>query len=133
MLYVDNGSGRIGSRMDAVAALEAAGLTATARTIKGEPDEAVQQIVATEGFDPLVMGAYGHSRIRSLIIGSTTTAMVQAVNIPDLLYRRRPILNRPPRLQDHAQGPERRRSARCKIGSHPRGDDPARHHHHRAP
>ena len=88
VLYVDNGSGRIGSRMDdAVAALEAAGLTATARTIKGEPDEALQQIVATEGFDLLVMGAYGHSRIRSLIIGSTTTAMVQAVKIPVLLYR----------------------------------------------
>lgn len=88
VLYVDNGSGRIGSRMDdAVAALDAAGLTATARTIKGEPDEALQQIVATEGFDLLVMGAYGHSRIRSLIIGSTTTAMVQAVKIPVLLYR----------------------------------------------
>ncbi len=88
MLYVDNGSGRIGSRMDdAVAALEAAGLIATARTIKGEPDEALQQIVVTEGFDLLVMGAYGHSRIRSLIIGSTTTAMVQAVKIPVLLYR----------------------------------------------
>lgn len=88
VLYVDNGSGRIGSRMDdAVAALEAAGLTATARTTKGEPDEALQQIVATEGFDLLVMGAYGHSRIRSLIIGSTTTAMVQAVKIPVLLYR----------------------------------------------
>ncbi len=88
VLYVDNGSGRIGTRMDdAVAALEAAGLTATARTIKGEPDEALQQIVATEGFDLLVMGAYGHSRIRSLIIGSTTTAMVQAVKIPVLLYR----------------------------------------------
>lgn len=88
VLYVDNGSGRIGSRMDdAVAALEAAGLIATARTIKGEPDEALQQIVATEGFDLLVMGAYGHSRIRSLIIGSTTTAMVQAVKIPVLLYR----------------------------------------------
>ncbi|OJH44350.1 universal stress protein [Paracoccus sp. SM22M-07] len=88
VLYVDNGSGRIGSRMDdAVAALKAAGLTATARTTKGEPDEALQQIVATEGFDLLVMGAYGHSRIRSLIIGSTTTAMVQAVKIPVLLYR----------------------------------------------
>ncbi|WP_304618377.1 universal stress protein [Paracoccus sediminilitoris] len=88
LLYVDNGSGRIGSRMDdAVAALEAAGLTAIARTIKGEPDEALQQIVATEGFDLVVMGAYGHSRIRSLIIGSTTTAMVQAVKIPVLLYR----------------------------------------------
>ena len=40
-----------------------------------------------EGFGLLVMGAYGHSRIRSLIIGSTTTAMVRAVKVPVLLYR----------------------------------------------
>ncbi|MCF3974828.1 universal stress protein, partial [Paracoccus salsus] len=39
------------------------------------------------GFGLLVMGAYGHSRIRSLIIGSTTTAMVQSVKMPVLLYR----------------------------------------------
>lgn len=88
LLYVNNGSGPIGARMDdAVAALDAAGLTATARTVEGEPDEALQAVVASEGFDLLVMGAYGHSRIRSLIIGSTTTAMVQAVKIPVLLYR----------------------------------------------
>ncbi|WP_420851733.1 universal stress protein [Qingshengfaniella alkalisoli] len=36
-------------------------------------------MVSEEGFDLLVMGAYGHSRIRSLIIGSTTTAMIQSV------------------------------------------------------
>lgn len=88
LLHVDNGSGPIGARIDdAVRALGAAGLTATARTVEGEPDEALQAIVASEGFDLLVMGAYGHSRIRNLIIGSTTTAMVQAVKIPVLLYR----------------------------------------------
>ncbi|MCG6113262.1 MAG: universal stress protein [Paracoccus sp.] len=88
LLYVDNGSGPIGARMDdAVLALGSAGLSATARTVQGEPEEALQDIVASEGFGLLVMGAYGHSRIRSLIIGSTTTAMVQAVKIPVLLYR----------------------------------------------
>jgi nucleotide-binding universal stress UspA family protein len=44
-------------------------------------------LVTSEGFDLLVMGAYGHSRIRSLVIGSTTTAMIQAAGIPVLLYR----------------------------------------------
>ena len=88
VLYVDNGHGPIGARMDdAVIALKAAGLGATARTVGGEPDEMLQSIVASEGFDLLVMDAYGHSRIRSLIIGSTTTAMVQAVKIPVLMYR----------------------------------------------
>ena len=88
LLHVDNGSGPIGARMeDAVRALGAAGLSATARTVEGEPDEAFQAILASEGFDLLVMGTYGHSRIRNLIIGSTTTAMVQAVKVPVLLYR----------------------------------------------
>lgn len=30
----------------------------------------------------LVMGAHGHSRIRSLIIGSATTAMIRACKVP---------------------------------------------------
>ena len=33
------------------------------------------------------MGAYGHSRIRNLIIGSTTTEMVRSCKIPVILYR----------------------------------------------
>lgn len=88
VLYVDNGHGPIGARMDdAVAALNAAGLGATARVVRGEPDEVLQSVVASDGFDLLVMGAYGHSRIRSLIIGSTTTAMIRSARIPVLLYR----------------------------------------------
>jgi len=71
----------------AVARLRAAGLQATPRALPGEPDEVLGRLVASEGFDLLVMGAYGHSRIRSLIIGSTTTAMIQTVKAPVLLYR----------------------------------------------
>jgi nucleotide-binding universal stress UspA family protein len=44
------------------------------------------QAVAHEA-DLLVMGAYGHSRIRNLIIGSTTTAMVRSCLIPVLMMR----------------------------------------------
>lgn len=88
VLHVDNGSGLLGAKLDEAAqTLRAAGIDATPRVVPGEPDEALEAIVAAEGFDLLVMGAYGHSRIRSLIIGSTTTAMVQAVKIPVLLYR----------------------------------------------
>jgi nucleotide-binding universal stress UspA family protein len=35
----------------------------------------------------LVMGAYGHSRIRSLIIGSTTATMIRACKVPVILMR----------------------------------------------
>jgi nucleotide-binding universal stress UspA family protein len=88
VLHVDSGRGQLGAKLEeAVLTLCAAGISATPQVVTGEPDEALKAIVATEGFDLLVMGAYGHSRIRSLIIGSTTTAMVQAVKIPVLLYR----------------------------------------------
>jgi nucleotide-binding universal stress UspA family protein len=33
------------------------------------------------------MGAYGHSRIRQLLIGSTTTAMLRKSEVPVLLLR----------------------------------------------
>ncbi|TYB83688.1 universal stress protein [Oceaniovalibus sp. ACAM 378] len=71
----------------AVEKLRSANITASARTAAGEPEEVLGKLVSNEGFDLLVMGAYGHSRIRRLIIGSTTTAMIQTVKIPVLLYR----------------------------------------------
>ncbi|MBB93857.1 MAG: universal stress protein UspA [Rhodobacteraceae bacterium] len=72
---------------EGVLALQTAGLSATSRAVVGEPDEVLNRVVTDEGFDLLVMGAYGHSRIRSLIIGSTTTAMIRSVKIPVLLFR----------------------------------------------
>jgi nucleotide-binding universal stress UspA family protein len=35
----------------------------------------------------LVMGAYGHSRVRTLLIGRTTTALLRACRIPVLVFR----------------------------------------------
>lgn len=72
---------------EAAASLRAAGLDAVPRAETGEPEEVLRNLIKDEGFDLLVMGAYGHSRIRSLIIGSTTTALVRATQIPVLLYR----------------------------------------------
>ncbi len=71
----------------AVARLHDAGITAQAHTATGEPAKVLDDLVVTGGYDLLVMGAYGHSRIRNLVIGSTTTAMIQTVRIPVLLYR----------------------------------------------
>ena len=71
----------------ALTRLRAAGLSVTPRTLPGEPDAVLGRLIAEDGFDLLVMGAYGHSRIRTLIIGSTTTAMIQTVRAPVLLYR----------------------------------------------
>ncbi len=71
----------------AQARLGGAGLHATIALVTGAPDTALQQKIAAERFDLLVMGAYGHSRIRQLMIGSTTTAMIRACKTPVLIYR----------------------------------------------
>ncbi len=53
----------------------------------GDPEDVILSEIEREGIDLLVMGAYGHSRIRTLIIGSTTTAMLRRCNVPVLLFR----------------------------------------------
>ncbi|MGY6705767.1 universal stress protein [Roseinatronobacter sp.] len=72
---------------DAQALLKAAGIDAETSVIAGQPETALGKLVDEAGFDMLVMGAYGHSRIRSLIIGSTTTAMIQSCKVPVVLMR----------------------------------------------
>ena len=72
---------------DATARLEAAGFTVEATGTNGDPEAVISQIVETDAIDLLVMGAYGHSRIRSLIIGSTTEAMLRSCKVPVMLFR----------------------------------------------
>lgn len=67
--------------------LSSAGLKAACRIVQGEPEAVITGTVASDGIDLLVMGAYGHSRIRNLIIGSTTTEMIRDCRIPVLLFR----------------------------------------------
>jgi nucleotide-binding universal stress UspA family protein len=72
---------------DASALLEAAGIDAGTGVVAGQPETALGKLVEEADFDMLVMGAYGHSRIRSLIIGSTTTEMVRSCKVPVVLMR----------------------------------------------
>jgi nucleotide-binding universal stress UspA family protein len=72
---------------NATATLEAGGYEVRAGIVQGQADAAITSTVESEGIDLLVMGAYGHSRIRSLIIGSTTTEMIRSCKVPVLLFR----------------------------------------------
>jgi nucleotide-binding universal stress UspA family protein len=67
--------------------LAAAGFEVRAELRPGAAETVIHQYVTSNAIDLLVMGAYGHSRIRQLIIGSTTTAMVRTCLIPVLLLR----------------------------------------------
>lgn len=72
---------------DAKALLQAAGIAAETRIVPGQPETGLGRLVEEEQFGMVVMGAYGHSRIRSLIIGSTTTEMIRSCKVPVLLMR----------------------------------------------
>ncbi|MCE8471024.1 universal stress protein, partial [Rhodovulum sulfidophilum] len=72
---------------NARATLNAGGHEAEAKILKGAPDKALADLVETDGIDLLVMGAYGHSRIRTLVIGSTTTEMIRSCKVPVVLMR----------------------------------------------
>jgi nucleotide-binding universal stress UspA family protein len=53
----------------------------------GKPEAVIADIVARTPGAMLMMGAYGHSPLRALIVGSTTTAMIRTVHVPVLLVR----------------------------------------------
>lgn len=67
--------------------LREAGFEVTEDLIEGEPEEVITREVESRGIDLLVMGAYGHSRIRRFIIGSTTSSLIRDCRIPVLLFR----------------------------------------------
>jgi nucleotide-binding universal stress UspA family protein len=88
LLMVGSPSAEAATRLaEAESRLRAAGLDATAQSRPGQPEEVIAETVRQDAIDLLVMGAYGHSRIRTLIIGSTTTEVIRSCLIPVLLFR----------------------------------------------
>ena len=69
------------------ATLAAGGIAAETVLRPGEPEQVLAEMTGDGGHDLLVMGAYGHSRMRRLIIGSTTTEMIRSCKVPVLLMR----------------------------------------------
>ncbi|WP_116472968.1 universal stress protein [Zobellella maritima] len=67
--------------------LESAAITAPASIIAGDVDKVLSQYQQDHDIDLMVMGAYGHSRIRQWLVGSTTTAMIAAARAPLLVLR----------------------------------------------
>lgn len=51
----------------------------------GRPEEVIAAVTGATPGAILIMGAYGHSPLRTLIIGSTTTEMIRTVHAPMLL------------------------------------------------
>lgn len=53
----------------------------------GRAEQVIPRVVSADEGVLLLMGAYGHSPIRRMIVGSTTSEMVRTVRAPVLLVR----------------------------------------------
>jgi nucleotide-binding universal stress UspA family protein len=67
--------------------LAAAGCPVRAEMVPGFPAEVIAETVRREHMSLLLMGAYGHGRLRNFFVGSTTADMLRDCPIPLLLFR----------------------------------------------
>lgn len=84
----NSGDAGISTKLDAATKkLTDAGLTVTSDIRSGNAELMILDAASEKKADMLIMGAYGHSRVRNFIIGSTTTALVRACKVPCLMFR----------------------------------------------
>jgi nucleotide-binding universal stress UspA family protein len=67
--------------------LQAEGFAVTTAHATGEAEEALVHHAQVHDMHLLAMGAYGHSRIRQLVVGSTTTTLLRTSAVPMLILR----------------------------------------------
>jgi len=67
--------------------LEAAGFEAPAILQPGDAESVIAKAVREQDIDLLVMGAYTHSPVRSLFLGSKTSDLLRSARVPALLLR----------------------------------------------
>lgn len=72
---------------EAQVALQAAGVVAEVELASGEPQQVLPGLVARHAPALLVMGAFGHSRLRQWLLGSTTSSLLRLSNVPVLILR----------------------------------------------
>lgn len=88
LLSVTSPTARAASRLEeAATSLRVSGYSIETILEQGQAETVITDKIKSLQIDLLLMGAYGHSRIRNLIIGSTTTTMLSTSKIPVLLFR----------------------------------------------
>ncbi|MXO49109.1 universal stress protein [Erythrobacter vulgaris] len=74
-------------QLDKTEAVFASDHPVTSVVERGKAEKVIPGVVASTDNPLLLMGAYGHSPIRRMIVGSTTTEMVRTVKAPVLMVR----------------------------------------------
>lgn len=67
--------------------LQAAGVAVETELVAGEPEQVLPELVKRQAPALLIMGAFGHSRLRQLLVGSTTTTLLRLSDVPVLILR----------------------------------------------
>ncbi len=67
--------------------LERAGFEASATLQPGDAEQVIARTVKEQAIDLLIMGAYSHSSLRGLLLGSRTSDLLRSATIPALLLR----------------------------------------------
>ena len=83
----DNEAAVLEDLKEAESRLEESGVRPVTQMLHGVVAPTLANYAKESGIDLLLMGAYGHSRIRHLIIGSTTTEILRDCRLPTLLFR----------------------------------------------
>lgn len=86
LLHVGPSEETLVAELDRAAALlTQSGYAGKAEIVDGIARQVVPERVVTEGIDLVAMGAFGGSRLKSLIFGSLTTELIRACQVPILL------------------------------------------------
>jgi len=72
---------------EAKQALESIGMVVQTHVVPGEPNEVLPAFIKANDADLLVMGAFGHSWLKQLIAGSTTSTLLRVSEVPVLILR----------------------------------------------
>ena len=67
--------------------LQQADIKVLTRILAGKVETTLSEYQAEFGLEMMVMGAYGHSRWRQLLLGSTTLSMIKQAKVPLLILR----------------------------------------------
>ena len=67
--------------------LESANFEVLPSLIPGDAERVIAQVVREQDIDMLIMGAYSHSSLRSLLFGSKTSDLLRSAKVPTLLLR----------------------------------------------
>jgi nucleotide-binding universal stress UspA family protein len=87
LLMVERGKGDI-ETSEAEQKLRTAGFTVILKTEQNHhADQVISSYVVENKIDLLITGAYSHSRMHSLLLGSTTASLIKSCKVPLLLFR----------------------------------------------